>query len=68
MGSRGPLAHIALWTALWHRWQLLGDSVTVHWAPSHVGVQGNEHVDAGVVKGSAQAYRAVLRDREVRDI
>ena len=51
VGSRGPFAHVSLWTDLWNRWRLLGDSVTVHWAPSHV-----------------QAFRAVLRDREVRDI
>ena len=68
VGSRGPLAHVALWTELWHRWQLLGDNVTVQWVPSHVGVQGNERADAGAAKGARQAFRAVLQDREVRDI
>ena len=51
-GGWGPLAHIALWTALWNRRQLLGDSVTMQWVPSHVGVQGNERADEDAVKGS----------------
>ena len=53
VGSWGPLAHVALWTALWNMWQLSGDSVTVQWVPSHVSVQGNERVDEGAGKGSA---------------
>ena len=36
VGSRGPLAHVDLWAELW---LLLGDSVSVQWVPSHVGVQ-----------------------------
>ena len=36
--------------------------------PSHVGVQGDDPAHEGAVRGSAQAFRAVLRDREVRDI
>ena len=34
-----------LWERLWCSWQLLGDSVSVQWVPSHVGVQGNEQAD-----------------------
>ena len=68
MDSWGPLAHVALWTELWHRWQLLGGSVTVQWVPSYVVVQGNERADAGAAKGARQAFRAVLHDKEVRDI
>ena len=68
MGSQGPLAHVAPCSALWHRWRLLGDSVAVQWVPSHVGAHGNEHADAGAVKGSAHAYPRVPRDREVTDM
>ena len=42
---------------------LLGDSVTVQWVPSHLGVQGNERADEGAVRGLAQAFREVLLDR-----
>ena len=51
VGSLGPLAHVSLWTDLWNRWWLLGDSVTVQWVPSHVGVEGNERADEGVGTG-----------------
>ena len=40
----------------------------MQWVPSHVGVKGNECADEGAVRGSAQAFRDVLRDWEVRDI
>ena len=47
-----------------------GDSNALHsnMGPSHVGVQGNERVDEGAVRGSVQAFREVLRNREVRNI
>ena len=36
-GSWGPLVHVHdLWEQLWSQWQLLGDSVSVQWVPSHV--------------------------------
>ena len=46
----------------------MATSAPVQWAPSHVGVQGYERTDEGAVRGPAQAFRAVVRDREVRDI
>ena len=52
MGSRGRLAHASVWMELWHRWQLLGDNVTVQWVLTHVGVQENERADAGAAKGA----------------
>ena len=55
VGSRGPLAHKYLWTNLWGRWQLLGDSVEILWVPSHVGVVGNEEADSRAAKGAKQA-------------
>ena len=30
---------------LWDSWLLLGDSVSVQWVPSHVGMEGNERAD-----------------------
>ena len=47
---------------------LLGDSVIMQWVPSHVGVQGHKRADERAVRELAQAFREVLRDREVRDI
>ena len=35
---------------------------------SHVGVQGNERPVEGAVRGSVQAFAAVIQDREVQDI
>ena len=34
VGSRGPLSHTDLWSELWDRWLLLGDSVSIQWVPS----------------------------------
>ena len=55
-----PLAPPTPWQL---HWRLLGDSVSVQWVPSQVGVKGHER--EGTVRGSAQAFRDVLRDREV---
>ena len=60
------MAHVDLWEELWGRWVLLGDSGSVQWVPSHVGISENEKADA--LHGSARALRAVAHDREVRDI
>ena len=68
MGSRGPLAHKDLWTDLWGRWQLLGDSVEILWVPSHVGVVGNEEADSRAAKGAKQAQHEVQRSKQVTDI
>ena len=62
VGSRGPLAHVDLWSMRWDRWQLCGDSVTMQWVLSHVGVRGNERADEGAVRGKRQAFVAVIRD------
>ena len=43
----------------------LWDSVSVQWAPLHVGVHGNERKDEGALRRSAQAVQDVLNDREV---
>ena len=40
----------------------------MQWIPSHVGLQGNEHAHEGAARGSAQAFREVLHDGEVRDM
>ena len=68
VGSRGPLAHADLWTELWERWQLLGDSVEILWVPSHVGVAGNEEADVRVAKGAKQAVHDVQKAKQVTDI
>ena len=64
-GVTGPLAHVDLWSSLWEQCVLYGDSVTVQWVPSRVGVQGNERADEGAVRGSARAFADVVRDRKV---
>ena len=51
LGSKGPLAHVDLWSVLWNQWFLHGDSVSVPWVPSHVGVEGNERADEGAIRG-----------------
>ena len=68
VGSRESLAQVDLWSDLWCLWQLLGDSVSVQWVPSHVRIKGNERADEGAAKGSTQAFQTVLGDREGRDI
>ena len=68
VGSRGPLAHKDLWTELWERWQLLGDSVEILWVPSHVGVAGNEEADVRAAKGAKQALQDVQKAKQVTDI
>ena len=73
VGSKGPLAHVDLWSELWERWLLLGDSVSIQWVLSRVGKnpnpnQKNERADEGAIGGSAHAFKDVLRDREVWDI
>ena len=54
VGSRGALAHRDLWMQLWQSWQLLGDSVSIQWVPSHAGVEGNEQADKCAVRGTAE--------------
>ena len=65
MGSHGPLAHRDLWERLWCSWQLLGDSVSVQWVPSHVGVQGNEQADRCTQQGATAALPSVREAKSV---
>ena len=65
VGPRGTLAYSDLCCDLWSQWQLLGDSVPIQWAPSHVGVQGNECADANTSKGARIAHQRVLAHKAV---
>ena len=67
MGSRGPLAHRDLWVRRWCSWQLLGDSVSVQWVPSHVGVQSNEQADCRAQQGAPVALPSVREARSARE-
>ena len=49
-GFREPLAHKDLWIELWDQWLLLGESVSVQWAPLHMGVD-NEQANRHAAKG-----------------
>ena len=60
-GVTGLRQHVSLLTELWHRWQLLGDSVTVQWVPSHVGVQGMNGQMQVQQKGETSLSRSVTR-------
>ena len=68
MGSHGPLAHRDLWERIWCSWQLLGDSVSVQWVPSHVGVQGNEQADHCAQQGQQGATAALPIAREAKSV
>ena len=46
-------------------WQLLGDSVSVQWVPSHVGVQGNEQADRCPQQGATAALPSVREAKSV---
>ena len=56
MALRKPLPHADLWAG----WLLLGDSVSVQWVPSHVGVEGNEQTDLWANKGAQIAQDKVV--------
>ena len=60
--------HKDLWTELWERWRLLGDSVEILWVPSHVGVAGNEEADVRAAKGAKQALHDMQKAKQVTDI
>ena len=68
VGSQGPLAHKDLWTELWERWQLVGDTVEILWVPSDVWVAGNEEADMRAAKGAKQAPQDVQKAKQVTDI
>ena len=57
------MAHVDVWTELWDRWLMLGDSVTIQWVPSHLEVQGN-----GCGWALTEAFREMVRDRGFTDI
>ena len=54
------MAHTDLWKQLWGQRVLLGDSVSVQWVPSHVGVHGNEHADLNAGRWAKAAKHAVI--------
>ena len=68
VGSRGALAHRDLWMQLWQSWQLLGDSVSIQWVPSHAGVEGNEQADKCAVRGAELSLPGVVREKEAREV
>ena len=68
VGSRGALAHRDLWMQLWQSWQLLGDSVSIQWVPSHAGVEGNEQADKCAVRGAELSLPGVVREKEVSEV
>ena len=67
VGSSGPPVHRDLWERLWCSWQLLGDSVSVQWVPSHMGVQGNEQADRCAQQGVTAALPSVTQARCVQE-
>ena len=68
VGSRGALAHRDLWMQLWQSWQLLGDSVSIQWVPSHAGVEGNEQADKCAVRGAELSLPGVVREKEASEV
>ena len=68
VGSRGALAHRDLWMQLWQSWQLLGDSVSIQWVPSHEGVEGNEQADKCAVRGAELSLPRVVREKEASEV
>ena len=64
-GRRGPLAPVDLWSKLWSRWHLLGDSVSIQWVPSP-SVQ--MRIDANASKGAEIAHQRVLAHRPVTPV
>ena len=51
MGSRGPLANVCLWVELLQLMEEIGDWAQWPWAPSHVGLEGNEIANVLAVQG-----------------
>ena len=68
VGSRGALAHRDLWMQLWQSWQLLGDSVSIQWVPSHAGVEGNEQADKCAVRGAELSLPGVVTEKEANEV
>ena len=68
VGSQGALAHQDLWHKLWHSWQLLSDSVSVQWVPSHAGIDGNEQADKCAQHGAWVSLAQVTKAREAREV
>ena len=64
----GALAHRDLWMQLWQSWQLLGDSVSIQWVPSHAGVEGNEQADKCAVRGAELSLPGVVREKEASEV
>ena len=67
-GSRGLLAHAELWQQLWTGWLLLGDSVSIQWVPSRIGVEGNERADLHTRHRAKAAKHAVTAHKSATDI
>ena len=60
--------HTDLWQELWESWKLFGDSVSIQWVPSHVGITGNEKSDRGAAKGAERSLQQWREHRSVRNI
>ena len=65
VGSHRPLAPRDLWERLWCSWQLLGDSVSVQWVPSHVGVHDDEQADRCAQQGATAVLPSVREAKSV---
>ena len=68
VGSTGPVAHGDLWSEFWSRLLLLGDSVSIQWVLSHVGMEGNEQADQQAAKGAKRLHQQLLQHKAVTNI
>ena len=60
--------HADLWSELWNRWLLSGNSLSIQWVPSHVGVDGKECADQKTAKGAKMSHEQALKHKAVMDI
>ena len=54
MGTNGPLSNVHMWVELLELIEELGPRLQWLWAPSHVGLEGNEVANGLVVEGMCQ--------------